>query len=337
MVGLRGGCTQVARSPGIAMEAVVPCTSKEEDASRPHPERLRLSTTAPPTEAEFLAAAPEQVAKVAPKAMVIAPGGTRRAAILSGIDPTAQGHEYVRWSFEQMISQFDMVFRNGVQHLFSGAITPNQWNEVGNYRQNLLRWVSKYMAGEEAMEAYQRHGWRVRLAGWQAIPELQEVAAKLEELTSPRSTRTLWWWAIPSHESVWALLLAAAHRSGARTRDELIRALYGEDVPLISLYLGFAKPEVSPAHLPPLLAGQVQCYWTVRPGYTLDEPEFRKLLYDYAFLRPTWKADKSGRAESALPYKQAWLHGPTLGLGMRLGEDFWYPAATPPPPLPDAS
>jgi hypothetical protein len=291
-----------------------------------------LSTSAPPTQAEFLAAAAEQVRPVAPKAMVFAPGGTRRAAILSGINPSNSSHEYVRWSFERMISQFDMMFRNGVQHLFSGTITPNQWNEVGGYRKNLVGWVANYLTGEEALEAYLRHGWRVRLVGWQSIPELEEVAAKLEERTPRQGAHTLWWWAVPTYESVWELLLAAAHRSGARTRDELIRAVYGEDVPLISLYLGFAKPEISPAHLPPLLAGQVQCYWTVRPGYLLDESEFRKILHDYAYLRPTWRPDKSGRAESALPYKEAWMRGPTLGLGMRLGQDFWYPATAPPTP-----
>ncbi|HEX8825728.1 MAG TPA: hypothetical protein VF794_37810 [Archangium sp.] len=284
----------------------------------------------PLTEAEFLAAPVEQIAAVAPTSMVFAPGGTRRAAVLSGIDPN--GHEYVRWSFDQLISQFGMMFRLGVRNLFTGAITPNQWNEVGNYRQHLLGWVKKFLTGEEALEAYVRQGWRVRLAGWQAIPELEEVAATLVEKTPRDSPHTLWWWANPSYESVWDVLLAAAHRSGARTRDELIRAIYGEDVPLISLYLGFAKPEVSPVHLPPLLAGQVQCYWTVRPGYTLDETEFRRILHDYACLRPTWRPDKTGRAEGSLPYREAWLQGPTLGLGMRLGQDFWYPAPIAPPP-----
>jgi hypothetical protein len=289
-----------------------------------------LSPSAAPTEAEFLAAPPEQLARFAPKAMVIAPGGTRRAAALAGIDPN--GHAYVRWSFEQMTAQFDMMFRHGVQHLFTGAITPNQWKEVGKYRDHLLGWVKEYLMGEFALETYIRHGWRVRLTGWQAIPELEEVAALLAEKTPKQSARTLWFWALPSYEPVWEMLLATAHQSGARSREELIRATYGEDLPLISLYLGFSKPEVSPVHLPPLLAGQVQCYWSVRPGYTLDEAEFRKILYDYACLRPTWRADKTGRAENAIAYKEAWMRGPTLGLGMRLGEDFWYPAAIAPLP-----
>jgi hypothetical protein len=292
-----------------------------------------VSNASPPTQAEFLAAPIEQVAAVAPKAMVMAPGGTRRAAAIAGIDLNSD--TYVRWSFDCMISQFSMMFRHGVQHLFTGTITPNQWSEVGKYRGRLTKWVIEHLMGEHALEAYNRNGWRVRLVGWQAIPELEEAAAKLEESTARQSAHTLWFWAIPTYESIWELLLAAAHRSGARSREELIRAIYGEDVPLISLYLGFAKPEVSPAHLPPVLAGQVQCYWSVRPGYTLDESVFRSILYDYAYMRPTWRADKSGRAENAVVHREAWMKGPTLGLGTRLGQDFWYPAAIPPPPPSD--
>ncbi|HEX8436987.1 hypothetical protein [Archangium sp.] len=289
------------------------------------------ATPPPPTEAEFLAAPYEQVAAVAPKAMVFAPGGTRRDAALGGVDVNSDA--YARWTFDRMSELFATMFRNGVQHLFSGTITPNQWKEVGPYRGNLIRWVISYLASEEAFETYARHGWRVRMVGWQSIPEFQEMAELLVARTPKESTRTLWWWVAPTYESIWDLLLAAAHQSGARTRDELIQFVYGENVPLISLYLGFAKPEVSPAHLPPLLEGQVQCYWTVRPGYSLDEAEFRRILYDYAYMRTTWRPDKAGRAEKAVPYKNVWRQGPTLGLGRRLGEEFWYPAAT--PPLPD--
>ena len=51
------------------------------------------------------------------------------------------------------------------------------------------------------------------------------------------------------------------------------------------------------------------------------------MFYDYAYLRPTWRADKLDRAKAALAHREAWEDGPILGLGMRLGP-FWYPAPT---------
>ena len=79
------------------------------------------------------------------------------------------------------------------------------------------------------------------------------------------------------------------------------------------------------AIIPPLLVGQLQCYWSQQPGYTLTEVQLRTILYDYAYLRTTWQEEKLERAKTALDHRQAWEEGPTLGLGMRLGS-FWYPA-----------
>lgn len=106
-----------------------------------------------------------------------------------------------------------------------------------------------------------------------------------------------------------------------------MRALYGEEIPPVSFYLGFGKPTILPEVIPPLLIDQVQCYWSQQPGYTLTKEQLRTMFYDYAYLRPTWRPDKLDRAKAALADRQAWEEGPILGLGMRLGP-FWYPAPT---------
>ncbi|QDF07567.1 hypothetical protein BHS04_30845 [Myxococcus xanthus] len=86
--------------------------------------------------------------------------------------------------------------------------------------------------------------------------------------------------------------------------------------------------------LPPLLQGPMDCYFTQRPGYRLTERELRTVLYDHAYLRRTWRADKTGRAEEAISHRRAWEEGPMVGLGIRLGP-FWYPAPMTVPPLED--
>lgn len=269
---------------------------------------------------------------VAPASMTYAPGGTHRDAALAGIPSTNDA--FAEWTRQRMLAFGEMVFDHGVQHLFTGTITPNQWKEVGAYRAHLVRWIQEGLAGETPLAEYRARGWRGRLLGTASIPELQETADLLKAETPDDAAHTLWWWAVPTHDAVWEEILAVAQQIGARTRQELIRAIYGEDVPLISMHISFAKPEMSPAHLPVLLMGQVQCYWTMRLGYNLGTQEFRRILYDYAYLRPTWRADKTGRAEQAFQFRKAWEEGPTLGVGQRLGESFWYPA--PIAPLPTA-
>jgi hypothetical protein len=77
--------------------------------------------------------------------------------------------------------------------------------------------------------------------------------------------------------------------------------------------------------IPPLLLGQLHCYWSQQPGYSLTERQLRTILYDYVYLRTTWRAEKTTRAQAAIADRSAWEEGPILGLGMQLGP-FWYPA-----------
>jgi hypothetical protein len=55
------------------------------------------------------------------------------------------------------------------------------------------------------------------------------------------------------------------------------------------------------------------------------------ILYDYAYLRQTWRQDKTGRAEQALAYRKAWEQAGILGMGTHLG-GYWFPAPFLPPP-----
>lgn len=100
--------------------------------------------------------------------------------------------------------------------------------------------------------------------------------------------------------------------------------LYGEDIPPASIYLDFSKPVVSPDLLPPYLIGVLHCYWSQQPGYSLDQEQLRTILYDFAYVRPTWQVDKTGRAEQVLAQRKVWEQRRIIGLGKRVGP-FWYP------------
>jgi len=281
-----------------------------------------VSDKQPPSLAAFLDAPVDQVAKVAPETLIYTTGGTRRSAVLAGISP--ESDEYARWTRERMIACFELFFHFGVRHIFNTLIRPNQFAEVGRYRERLLDWVDWGVAGPEALADYARLGWRVRLIGTMSVPKLQAIAKRLRAATLEQSTRTVWYHVISEPDEPWQLLLAAAQQAQARTQREAIRALYGEDVPLAKLYLSFGKPIFVADLLPPLLAGEVQSYWIQQPGYLLDEQLLRRILYDYAYLRPTWTRDKSARYADVEAQRPLWDQAPTLGLGRRIGA-FWHP------------
>ena len=274
-----------------------------------------------------MAAPIEDVAKVMPSSIVYTPGGTRRKAAFEGMHPWNQ--DYLSWTRARAVESFDMLFRYGVTHLISPGMTPGNWQETDEFRNQLLERADWAFASPEALADYARYGWRVRLIGAESIPELQPTAQRLIEETPNDASHTLWWTARKETDDPWLELIAVIHRSGAQTRGEAIRALFGEDIPPVALYIGFGKLLVSSEILPPILiGGKLQCYWSETVGYSTSESWLRSILYDYAYVRNTWREQKIDRAREALAHQAVWERGPTIGLGTRLGP-FWYPASTP--------
>jgi hypothetical protein len=282
-----------------------------------------MNSTPAPSLAEFLAAPVEEVVKVAPATVVYGVGGTRRHAVFEGIEPWSD--KYVSWARACTISRADMIFRHGVRNLLVIAFTPDNFREADRYREKLFERAMWVIAGAESLADYTRLGWRVRLLGTESVPELSKTAEDLSKFTPAQSPQTLYWSFVKGADDPWQQMLAAVCHAQAKTRAEAIRALYGEDIPPATLYLAFGKPMISPVIIPPLLLGQLQCYWSQRPGYSLTERHLRTILYDYAYVRQTWREEKVERAKDALAHSSAWKKGPILGLGMRLGP-FWYPA-----------
>jgi hypothetical protein len=122
----------------------------------------------------------------------------------------------------------------------------------------------------------------------------------------------------------WAAILGAAQQAQARTRAEVIRAMYGEDLPPATLCLSYGKPMIAADIMPLIVADEVQCYWTQRPGFSLDDTLVRRIFYDFAYTRRTWQPDKSSRYADVLAQRPFWEQTRVLGLGRRVGA-FWYP------------
>jgi hypothetical protein len=281
-----------------------------------------MTTANPPSLEEFLRAPVEQVAAVAPTSMFLAPGGTRREAVLAGISPHSE--EYPRWSRARTIELVDRLFRLGVRHIFITALRSAPLSEVGHFRNRLLDWTAQGIAGTEALADYTCLGWRVRLVGVEDLPELNWAAERLCSATPASWKHTLWMYVSSTPDAHWSSILAAAQQTQARTRAEVVRALYGEDIPPATLCLSWGKPMISADLMPLIVADELQCYWTQRPGFAQGERTIREIFYDYAYTRRTWRQDKSARYADVLDYRNVWEHAPVLGVGQRVGA-FWYP------------
>jgi hypothetical protein len=283
---------------------------------------IKLPTAEPPSLEQFLGAPDAEVSAVAPATVVLAVGGTRRAAVLAGFAPDDDG--YTRWSHQRMIESVGLLFSHGVRHIFTIAAAPSQFAEVGPYRERLVGWIAQGLGGPEALRLWGQLGWRVRIVGADTAPELAAADAALAAACPADAQRTLWWYVNAEPGGLWRQIIGWARRPEVACQEDLVAAMFGERVPLAQLCLSFGKPIFSPDVLPLPLLAETQCYWSQRPGYGLDQSMVRRILYDYAYLRHTWRHDKRQRYASAVLHGQIWRRGVVLGLGRQLG-DFWYP------------
>jgi adenosine tuberculosinyltransferase len=99
-------------------------------------------------------------------------------------------------------------------------------------------------------------------------------------------------------------------------RAELIEAYYGLPVPDLSLYVGFAQPEMF--DVPLLTNGLEHLYVTLNPSPDLTERQLREILYDHLVTRrvaPVDYAALSPRAQRDLAEYTERCKGDTLGIG----------------------
>lgn len=276
---------------------------------------------------EFLSMTTEDIRHFSPQTIIYSVSGTRRRAALANISP--YGKEYTSWTRYQMMNCLNVIFDHGVSHVLMPMLTPSQFSEVTpSYRENLWQWLNEGLQSKDFVLYCQSKKIKVHIPFIEYVPWLQSAHATLVEQTHHQEfISNLWVFIIPEHNILWQWSLNKLHDQLPESTDKASQLLYGSDVPPATMYIDFGKPIVSPDLLPPFLTGKLECYWTQRPGYSLDEEQFRRILYDYAYVRKTWREDKTGRAEEAKQYRQAWEEGPILGLGERLGP-YWYPQPT---------
>jgi hypothetical protein len=108
----------------------------------------------------------------------------------------------------------------------------------------------------------------------------------------------------------------AAREGRPPGRAELIEAYYGLPVPNLSLYVGFAQPEMF--DVPLLTTGLEHLYATLNPSPDLTERQLREILYDHLVTRRAAPVDYetlSPEARLDLAEYSERSRGDTIGIG----------------------
>jgi tuberculosinol/isotuberculosinol synthase len=111
----------------------------------------------------------------------------------------------------------------------------------------------------------------------------------------------------------------------APDKQTLIRKFYGEELPSVSLFIGFDKFSVF--DMPLLSTGEEDLYFSISPSPYMTERQLRAILYDHIYVRPTPEPDytklKSDEADWLRNYYRD-NKDYAFGIG-KLKYNLWFP------------
>jgi tuberculosinol/isotuberculosinol synthase len=108
-------------------------------------------------------------------------------------------------------------------------------------------------------------------------------------------------------------------------KQTLIRKYYGEDMPPVSLFIGFDK--FSAFDMPLLATGAEDLYFSLSPSPYMTERQLRAILYDHLYVRPTPEPDYQELTSGELDWLRDYYRknrDHAFGVG-RLQFNLWIP------------
>ena len=108
-------------------------------------------------------------------------------------------------------------------------------------------------------------------------------------------------------------------------KEALVRKYYGEDIPAVSLFIGFDKFSVF--DMPLLSTGEEDLYFSISPSPYMTERQLRAILYDHLYVRRNPEPDYTKFTKNELTWLRDYYHHNkdyAFGVG-KLKFNLWLP------------
>ena len=108
-------------------------------------------------------------------------------------------------------------------------------------------------------------------------------------------------------------------------KEALVRKYYGEDLPPVSMFIGFDK--FNAFDMPLLTTGEEDLYFSLSPSPYMSEHQLRAILYDHMYVRPVPEPDYAKLTSEELGWmKDYYRHHQdhVFGVG-KLKFNLWFP------------
>jgi adenosine tuberculosinyltransferase len=233
--------------------------------------------------------------------------------------------DYLKVLIRRQAELHRLIFANGVSVILAPSFGAETLKRGEAYTRYALGGLAR-LPDDEVYRAMIDSGVRIRFYGDYeealAAPHLGSALEACLTLTDASASGEgplllIGLFADDPYPTIARLSVEFAGREGRPpNRAELIEAYYGLPVPDLSLYVGFAQPEMF--DVPLLSTGLEHLYATLNPSPDLTERQLREILYDHLVTRQAAPVDYdalSPEAQLELAEYAERRKGSTLGIG----------------------
>lgn len=272
------------------------------------------------------------------KVVVFPVNGTRRWFMLEHADKIGSDFlsPYLDLSIQNHVQLCAMLFDHGIHTILAPVFGRELMRRGDEYTRRVgMDGLVRTAADKTYREFFQKYNVRVRFYGdYREVlkgTQFEYVLGSLYEVmesTKENTTFNLFFGVFADEATETIARLSVEHylaHGAIPDKNALIRQYYGEDLPPVSLFIGFDKFSVF--DMPLLATGEEDLYFSVSPSPYMTERQLRAILYDHLYVRPAPEPDYTKMSADELDWLRDYYRANrdlALGVG-KLKFDLWLP------------
>ena len=230
------------------------------------------------------------------KVCVFPVNGTRRWFMLEHGDKIGNDffEAYMNESIKNHVDLCKMLFDHGIQTILAPVFGRELMHRGDEYTKRVgMDGLVRTSTDQHYREFFEQYNVKVRFYGdyrdvlsgtpyEYALKSIYEVT----EATKQNTERRLFFGVFADEVTETIARLSVEHylaQGSIPDTAALIRKYYGEDMPSVSLFIGFDKFSVF--DMPLLATGEEDLYFSLSPSPYMTERQLRAILYDHIFVR----------------------------------------------------
>lgn len=272
------------------------------------------------------------------KVVVFPVNGTRRWFMLEHSDKIGSDFfaAYINESIRNHVQLCSMMFDHGIHTLLVPVFGRELMRRGGEYTKRVgVDGLIRTATDKNYREFFEKYKVRVRFYGdYRDVLKGAEFSSALNSLyevmdaTRDNASFNLYLGVFADEATQTIARLSVEYylaHGAVPDKSALIREYYGEDLPPVSLFIGFDK--FSAFDMPLLATGEEDLYFSVSPSPYMTERQLRAILYDHLYVRRAPEPDYAKLSNEELDWLRNYYRANkdlAFGVG-RLKFNLWIP------------